>query len=105
MRDDDTWIPRFEHKVFSERFSENGRDDGAFGKTEVVVNEKPLFDKVVWVTGDSFVPAMKPFLEVAFKEVHYLGHWDTEVDSLAEKLKASEMPPDIVFLVRVERAF
>lgn len=77
----------------------------AFGHATVVINEKPLANKYVWVAGDSFAGVLKQYFNATFSEVRYIGHWGDKLDSLAEDLEKAERKPDLVVIIRVERSF
>lgn len=77
----------------------------SFGSTEIVVNMAPLSEETVWVVGDSFTSALRPYINATFREVHYLGHWDEKLRTLPEELLQSKAKPDIVIVIRVERSF
>lgn len=70
-----------------------------------VVNSKALNEISVWVIGDSFTEALRPYIEVSFKEVRYLGLWNHKLNSLPSELSNSDEKPDLVIIVRVERSF
>lgn len=76
-----------------------------FGTTSLVTNIKALSDKRVWVIGDSFTEALKPYFNATFKEVRYVGHWANELEELPYHLTQAQQKPDIIFIVRVERSF
>ena len=71
----------------------------------VVKNAKGLNDLSVWVVGDSFTNAVKPYLNASFREVRYLGHWSPKLNDLPLLLSESSEKPDLVLVVRVERSF
>ena len=71
----------------------------------VVTNQTPLSDKYVWVIGDSFSGALRPYLNATFKEVYYLGDWKNKIKDLPADLNSAEKKPDIIIIVRVERFF
>ena len=77
----------------------------SFGRAEIVMNKAPLSEQTVWVIGDSFTNAVAPYIDAAFKEVHYLGHWNSELRTLPDELLGSEKKPDVIIVVRVERTF
>ena len=77
----------------------------SFGRAEIVTNKAPLSEQTVWVIGDSFTNAVAPYIDAAFKEVHYLGHWNSELPTLPDELLGSEEKPDVIIVVRVERSF
>ena len=76
----------------------------AFGEQEVVVNSNPLSNMRVWVVGDSFTRALKPYIESTFREVNYLGHLTERLRNLSSDLDSASKP-DLVIIVRVERSF
>jgi len=77
----------------------------AFGTATVVTNNKPLSNKYVWVVGDSFTRALKPYFDATFKEVRYVGHWNRKLNEFLEDLSKAEKKPDLIVIVRVERSF
>lgn len=103
---DDNWEFEFGHDFSLKReVKKSFAVSEAFGAQEVVVNSKPLSDMVVWVAGDSFTTALKPFIEATFREVHYIGHWKDRLKSLSADLVHDTEKPDLVIIVRVERSF
>ena len=62
-------------------------------------------DMSVWVVGDSFVTAIRPYIGATFKNVSYIGHPRDKVNSLPSELISATEKPDLVLIVRVERAF
>ena len=77
----------------------------AFGTSQLVLNSNPLSKKRVWVVGDSFTEALKPFIDASFEEVSYLGHWSSLLESLPARLESAPEKPDLIIIVRVERSF
>lgn len=75
------------------------------GRAEIVMNKAPLSEQSVWVIGDSFTTALKPYINATFKEVHYLGHWDSKLRTLPQDLTSAEEKPDLIIVIRVERSF
>ena len=71
----------------------------------VVQNPLGLNDEVVWLVGDSFTNQMRAFMEASFREVHYIGHWNQELEDLSQLIKTANNKPDLVIVVRVERSF
>jgi hypothetical protein len=65
------------------------------GKT---LNLNPLSDKQVWVFGDSFAEALKPYFNAMFREVHYIRYenYESSIYSLKNK-------PDLIIWIEVER--
>ena len=74
------------------------------GSATIVTNKKPLSDKYIWVVGDSFTEALKPFINATFKEVRYLGHWH-KLKDLPLALTQATRKPDMIIVIRVERSF
>ena len=68
-------------------------------------NYQYLSDNYVWVVGDSFLDALRPYFNSTFQEIDYLGHWSHKMDQLVEDLKSANKKPDIIFIIRVERSF
>ena len=103
---DDTWLAKIQHiqQVTRTKHPESSQSD-AFGESETVTNRTPLINKKVWVVGDSFSAALRPYLEATFSEVSYLGHWSKWSHRLASFLDDSPHKPDIIIIVQVERAF
>jgi len=66
-------------------------------------NETPASSKYIWLVGDSFSEALKPFTFATFKEVSYLGQMSFEL--LSERLQKAERKPDLVIVVQTERRF
>ena len=86
----------------------NQRDPSVFLGTNwkgTVRNEQGLNDLVVWVVGDSFLNAVKPYLNASFSNIKYLGHWSSTIDELPTILSESDEKPDLVLIVKVERSF
>ena len=77
----------------------------SFGRTEIVMNSTPLSEQTVWVIGDSFTRNIAPYINATFKEVHYLGHWNSELRTLTQDLTNEETKPDQIIVIRVERSF
>ena len=77
----------------------------AFGSATIATNNNALSDKHVWVVGDSFAGALKPYFNATFKEVRYVGHWGHKLDVLPEEISKTERKPDLIVIVRVERSF
>ncbi len=66
-------------------------------------NEAAVSGKYIWVVGDSFSVALKPFIFATFKEVSYLGQMSLEL--LSEELQTAERKPDLIIVVQAERRF
>lgn len=82
----------------------DGLKNDTFGQPSVVNNSKALSDKYVWVVGDSFTTALRPYFNATFREVRYMGHWGDQLSKLPEELDKAERKPDLVVIVRVERS-
>lgn len=79
--------------------------ENPFGDPRIVTNDAPLTKQTVWVIGDSFTNALAPYFDATFKEVRYLGHWQSELETLPETLANSEEKPDLIIVICVERSF
>ncbi|MFD1193347.1 acyltransferase family protein [Seohaeicola saemankumensis] len=77
----------------------------SFGRTEIVMNNAPLSEQTVWIIGDSFTNAIAPYINATFKEVHYLGHWNSKLSTLPQDLTSAKKKPDLIIVIRVERSF
>ena len=77
----------------------------SFGSATVFTNENPLSNKYIWVVGDSFASALKPYFNATFKEVRYVGHWADKLNSLPQEFSEAARKPDMIVIVRVERTF
>ncbi len=101
----DDWKPIWDDRAeWSQKILPAG--EGTFlNEVELVVNQKPLSNKVIWVIGDSFTNSMKEYFNSTFKNVVYLGHWAERLEGLPIDLENSREKPDMVVIVRVERSF
>ena len=70
-----------------------------------VTNPQPLSDQYIWVVGDSFTSALRPYLNATFKKIDYLGHWSQKLDNLAADFEKADKKPALIVIVRVERSF
>ena len=104
LENDDTWLPSIDHSYELIRTETNNVTD-TFGKQEIVHNSNPILNQKVWVVGDSFTRALKPYLEATFREVHYLGHWNERLNHLSDDLQNASEKPNLVLVIRVERSF
>jgi peptidoglycan/LPS O-acetylase OafA/YrhL len=102
---DDNWKYRIKADSQIVREELHGQPKDTFGWKGKVVNSKALNDMSVWVIGDSFTNAIRPYLEASFKEVSYIGHWSKKLNTLPLELSNSAEKPDLVLVVRVERSF
>ena len=102
----DTWAAEIKHAHKLARIKDNNIPSTQyFGANNKVINSNPYINSKIWIIGDSFTTALKPYFEATFSEVTYLGHWETELDVLASKLDDSVKKPDLIVVVRVERSF
>lgn len=76
-----------------------------FGPTVIVSNKNALSSKRVWIVGDSFINALRPYFNSTFKEVRYLGHWEDHLKSLVQDFLRTNEKPDLIVVQRVERTF
>ena len=65
------------------------------------LNAQATTDKSVWLFGDSFVNALRPYLAATFKEVKFF----LAGEKIEAVLSAGETGPDLVILEIVERGF
>ena len=106
LKNGDTWHANIDHKYKLIRNKNSGLAvNEAFGEQEVVFNSNPIINKKIWVIGDSFVNALKPYYNATFSEVHYLGHVDKRLEDLSIDLEEASEKPDIVMVLKVERSF
>ncbi|MGV0036051.1 MAG: hypothetical protein ACNYPE_14235, partial [Candidatus Azotimanducaceae bacterium WSBS_2022_MAG_OTU7] len=77
----------------------------SFGWRGLVTNPSPPNDMTVWVIGDSFTTALRPYLNATFKEVRYVSHWYKKLSTLPLELQKADKKPDLVLVVKVERTF
>jgi peptidoglycan/LPS O-acetylase OafA/YrhL len=108
MTDSDEQEWSFEIKNKSQIYKEADKyqlGNEHFGWKEKIINTSAPNDLSVWVIGDSFTQAVRPYIEASFKDVRYIGHWSRNIDSLGSALSNSAEKPDLVLIVRVERSF
>ena len=106
LRNDDTWQAKIEHEYeLIRRENSYVAENEAFGKQEVVYNSNPIINKKIWVIGDSFINALKPYIEATFSEVNYLGHWNKRLDELSTNLEKASEKPDLIMIIKTERFF
>ena len=105
LSDGDDWDFKIldESKISKKEFKNQSKN--SFGWKGKVSNSKALNDMSVWVIGDSFTSAIRPYMDASFKSVRYIGHWNTKLNSLSSELALSAEKPDLVLIVRVERSF
>lgn len=101
---DNDWEPVWPLPPSWQATPSRGPSDPTFSR-EIIRNERPLLDKSVWVVGDSFAQGTRQYLNVTFREVHYLGHWKDTLAKLPAMLADAETKPDLIIVVRVERSF
>jgi peptidoglycan/LPS O-acetylase OafA/YrhL len=102
----DRWLAEIKHTHKLIRIEDdNFSSSNYFGVNNTVINSNPFISKKIWIVGDSFTTALKPYIEATFSEVRYLGHWNTELDTLATILDESIEKPDLILVVRAEREF
>ena len=102
----DAWVAEINHAYKLIRIKDDSLSSTRyFGMNNKVINSNPYINSKIWIVGDSFAKALKPYFESTFSEVRYLGHWNSELDVLASKLNNSVEKPDLIVVVRVERSF
>ncbi|MEQ8255286.1 MAG: acyltransferase family protein [Roseovarius confluentis] len=102
----DNWLFEFRREFeLQRRGIPDATVSDSFGTREVVTNSNPPSDMTVWVVGDSFAHAVKPFIEASFREIHHKGHWRERLPRLAQDLEAAHDKPDLIVVIRVERTF
>ena len=79
--------------------------NGPFGPVVSVTNRNPLSDKHIWIIGDSFTNALRPYFNAVFRETRYIGHWSEKLDCLPSELEKAAKKPDMIIVIRVERSF
>ncbi|MBA4695891.1 MAG: acyltransferase family protein [Legionella sp.] len=77
----------------------------ALGTAVIVNNQHPLSNQYVWVVGDSFTGPLKQYFNSTFREVRYIGHWYTKLNTISGDLVKADKKPDMIIVVRVERSF
>jgi hypothetical protein len=105
LSDGDDWRFKIlsESKISKEKFKDHPKN--TFGWKGKVSNTKALNDMSVWVIGDSFTSAIRPYIEASFSDVRYIDHWGPKLDVLPSELALSAEKPDLILVVRVERSF
>lgn len=105
MLPDDDWRIIWQHEPsWTENTVYFGEQD-SFGAQVHIRNDNPLSDQHVWVIGDSFTNAQRPYLNATFKDIEYLGHWRKVLPDLPSRLSEAQSPPDLILIIRVERSF
>ena len=106
LENGDSWLADIAHSHQLTRDSnQEVAINEAFGNQEIVYNSNPIIDKQIWVVGDSFTDALKPYLNATFREIHYVGHWRDKLNVLSNDLQKSQKKPDIIIIIRAERTF
>lgn len=100
----DNWDPVWPNTPSWAATPVTGNSNPSF-QEEIVKNENAPSKITVWVTGDSFTNAMRPYFNSTFKEVYYIGHWSKILNSLPAMLHEADKKPDLIVVVRVERSF
>tara|TARA_B100000497_G_scaffold83157_1_gene92706 strand:- start:557 stop:2644 length:2088 start_codon:yes stop_codon:yes gene_type:complete len=105
LSDGDDWRFKIlsESKISKEEFKDQPKNH--FGWKGKVSNTKALNDMSVWVIGDSFISAIRPYIDASFRDVRYVDHWSPKLDLLPSELALSAEKPDLILVVRVERTF
>lgn len=102
---DDQWVIRQEEQLGT-FFPPEERLESPFGRGLLTVNDHAPNAQTVWVLGDSFTGAVRPFLSATFREVRYLGSWgEGHLEQMLSLLKTEAKVPDLLIIVRVERSF
>ena len=106
LENGDSWLANIDHSYFlTKDVNQEAAINEAFGNQEIVYNSNPIVDKQIWVVGDSFTDALKPYLNATFREVHYVGHWRDKLNILSSDLRKSQTKPDIILIIKAERTF
>ncbi len=105
VHSDDTWDFVIHQELNLQTYVLPNQPESDFGSVEVVKNSTPLSETTVWIVGDSFTKALRPYLNATFKEVHYLGHWASKLKDLPLELSSAEKKPDLIIVIGVERSF
>ena len=106
LENGDSWLATIDHSYYlTTDVNQDVAINAAFGNQEVVTNSNPVIDKQIWIIGDSFTDALKPYLNATFREVHYVGHWREKLNILSSDLQKSQTKPDIILIIKAERTF
>ena len=105
LHPEDNWDVIWKHKPIWTEKEITDEQKTVFGSAAVIVNPKPLSNKYIWVIGDSFSAALRPYFNATFKEIRYLGHWGDKLKNLPSDLTKATKKPDMIVVVRVERSF
>lgn len=101
----DNWVPiwaRGQERDASSRPKESANASGLLAVSE---NSNPISGKNVWVIGDSFGNYLKPYFNATFAKVRYSGNWRQSLEALPLELERADVKPDLIVIIRVERAF
>ena len=101
----DNWDVNWKDQPLSQEREVPNEHESAFGNASIVTTQNALTDNYVWVVGDSFSSALRPYLNATFKEVYYVGHWNKKLEGLNKELNKASRKPDIIIIERVERSF
>jgi hypothetical protein len=105
LHPDSNWNFQLKEKGTLIREEAKNEPEDPFGWKGLVQNPAHLNEKTAWVIGDSFISALRPYLNATFKEVRYIGHRANKLDDLAAALRDAEAKPDLVIVLKVERSF
>ena len=106
LKNVDSWLANIDHPYHLTRtVNQEVAINEAFGNQEIVFNSNPVIEKQIWVVGDSFTYALKPYLNATFREVHYVGHLRDKLNILSSDLRKSQTKPDIILIIKAERTF
>lgn len=106
LHSDDNWNIIWKNKpVWIEKKVPAETSENSFGIASIVTNQNPMSTKSIWVFGDSFTEGLRPYFNVTFKEVRYMGHWAYKLNDLPKELAKADTKPDYIFVVRVEQSF
>lgn len=101
----DNWDVNWKDQPLSQEREVPNEHESAFGNASTVTTQNALTDNSVWVVGDSFSSALRPYLNATFKEVYYVGHWSEKLEDIPMQLNKVSRKPDIIIIERVERSF
>ena len=105
LHTEDNWEIVWKNKPVLTEETIPGIVNEPFGTLVSVTNEHPLSDKRIWVIGDSFNYALRPYFNAVFSKIRYIGHWSKKLEQLPSELKKADQKPDMIIVVRVERSF
>lgn len=105
LHKDDNWQFTIDDQKHVVRTNSQKNYEPAFGAIEVVDNPNALSSLSIWVVGDSFTHALRPYFNATFKQVNYLGHLSAKLDNLQADLETIDNKPDLIIIIKVERSF